>query len=105
VTAGSGDARAERHLRLDVAKRLLPVESRTAPMPSTRTASSSSRMGTFGCSSRSWRMYQSVLSRLRFTTRTSLRKFSTSCMYHSGNVSLSPFVNTNEFGLSGASML
>ncbi len=31
VTAGSGDARAERHLRLDVAERPLPVESPTAP--------------------------------------------------------------------------
>ena len=49
-------------------------------------------------------MYQSVLSRLRLTTRTSRRKFSTSCMYQSGKVSLSPFVNTYEPGASGASM-
>ena len=50
-------------------------------------------------------MYQSVLSRLRFTTRTSRRKFSTCCMYQSGKVSLSPFVNMNELGASGSSML
>ncbi len=50
-------------------------------------------------------MYQSVLRRLRFTMRTSLRKPSTCWMYQSGNVSLSPFVNMNELGLSVASML
>ena len=69
-----------------------PVESCTSPRPSMRMASSVSTIGTFGSSSLSCLMYQSVFSRLRFTTRTSLRTFSTCCMYHSGKVSLSPFV-------------
>ncbi len=44
--------------------------------------------------SRNCRMYQSVLPSERFTTETSCRTPSTSCTYHSGNVSLSPLVNT-----------
>ena len=38
------------------------------------------------------------LNKLKFTTRISVLMPSTSCAYHKGNVSLSPFVNIIAFG-------
>src|SRR5437773_12277953 len=46
----------------------------------------------------SWRIYQSVFARDRFTTVTSWRTCSTSCAYHKGNVSLSPAVTSTPYG-------
>ena len=74
-------------------------------MPISERVSSLTSIGTFGSSSRSCLMYQSVLSSDRLTTRTSGRTLSTACVHHNGNVSLSPLVKTNEFFASGCSML
>src|SRR3954469_18077187 len=46
----------------------------------------------------SWRVYQSVFSSDVFATTTSLRIPSTSCAYHSGNVSLSPTTTSTPYG-------
>ncbi len=43
-------------------------------------------------------IYQGVFNKLRLATTTSVLIFSTSCKYHNGNVSLSPFVKRIEFG-------
>ena len=44
-----------------------------------------------------WSMYQSVPKREVFTTRTSVRTPSISWAYHSGKVSLSPWVTKRPF--------
>ena len=44
-----------------------------------------------------WSIYQSVINKLVFTMRTSVRYPSISCAYHSGKVSLSPIVNKIAF--------
>src|SRR6476620_10977822 len=46
----------------------------------------------------SWRVYQSVLRSDVLATTTSRRTPSTSCAYHSGNVSLSPTVTSTPYG-------
>src|SRR3954447_7530911 len=45
-----------------------------------------------------WRVYQSVFSNDVFAMTTSRRTPSTSCAYHSGNVSLSPTVTRTPYG-------
>src|SRR4051812_29074931 len=50
------------------------------------------------------RTYQSVLRSDVFATTTSLRMPSTSCAYHSGNVSLSPTVTSTPYGSTELSM-
>ena len=52
-----------------------------------------------------WFIYQLDASRLRFIILTSVRMPSTCCRYQSGNVSLSPLVNSIALGAHDCSML
>ena len=67
--------------------------------------SSGSVIGTRGSWYFNCLMYQSVLSRLRLITRTSLRMPSTSCRNQRVKVSLSPLVKMRPFSSHDCSML
>src|SRR5882762_7686292 len=53
----------------------------------------------------SWLRYQSRLARERLTSVTSCRTPSTSCRYHTGNVSLSPYANSTPYGSTDCTRL